>query len=156
MEIKPYMSKTLYFDDLKVGDCWYSHRRTITAATIEQFNTLCGLDHPAFVDEEFMKEGSGFKGRVASGVMMIPFAAAQFTSLHIVDEALVAMVGMDVKIMKPLYAGDTIYTEVEVVQKKELRTPDRGIVFFKYTPINQKGERIAEITEHLMVKRKAG
>jgi acyl dehydratase len=64
-----------------------------------------------------------------------------------------AMLGMDCKMKKPLFAGDTIYVDVEVVDKKETSKLDRGVVHFRYLTKNQREEILAEITEIIMVKR---
>ncbi len=141
----------LYYDDFKVGDKWRSHTKTITEADMVAFNNMVGLVHPAFVDEEFIKTKTYFKKRFASGVMTIPVAAGLLTQLHIFDNSLVAMVGMEASMKKPVIAGDTIYIDVEVVKKKESSSGDRGVISFRYSPINQKGETVADIIESIMV-----
>jgi acyl dehydratase len=145
--------KSYYWEDLEIGGKWNTPTRTITESDIVLFNHVTGLVHRAFVDEEYMKT-TVFGKRFASGVMVIPLAAGLFTQLRLIDETLIAMVGMEIKLTKPLLVGDTIYIEVEVTSKAETSKPDRGIIHFKYTPVNQKGEALGEITEILLIKRK--
>jgi acyl dehydratase len=95
-----------------------------------------------------------FGKRFASGVMVIPLTAGLFTQLRLIDETLIAMVGMEVKLTRPLLVGDTIYIDVETTSKAETGKPDRGIIHFLYTPVNQKGEALGEITEILLIKRR--
>jgi len=144
----------LYYDDFKVGDKWRTHTKTITETDIVTFNNMVGLVHPGFVDEEFIKTNTFFKKRFASGVMTIPIAAGLFTQLHIFDNSLVAMVGMEASMKKPIMAGDTIYLDVEIMNMKETKYPDRGVISFRYSPINQRGEKVADIIEHIMIMRK--
>lgn len=145
--------KTRYYDDLNVGDAWRSNSKTITETDMVTFNSMLGIALPAFVDEEYMKEGAIFGRRFATGVMTIPLAAGLFTQLHLVDESLMAMLGMECRMKNPLFVGDTIYVDVEVVDKKETSKPDRGVVHFRYLTKNQRHEILAEITEIIMVKR---
>lgn len=143
----------LYYDDFEIGDKWRTHGRTITESDMVMFNSLVGLQHPAFMDEEHMKTTTFFKKRFATGVMTIPYAAGLFTQLHIFDNSLIAMVGMEAKMKKPILVGDTMYLNVEIIDKKETKSPERGIISYKYTPVNQKEEEIAEIIEIIMIKR---
>ena len=53
----------------------------------------------------------------------------------------------------PLRAGDTIRTEVLVVDKKESRRPDRGVVTFRDQVFNQRDELIFEIDKITLIKR---
>lgn len=145
--------KSYYFDDLKVGDRWKTPTRTITETDIVLFNHVMGNVNRAFVDEEYMKE-TIFGKRFATGMMTIPIVGGLFTQLRLADETLLAMVGLEAKLTRPLFAGDTIYVEVEVAAKKETSKPDRGIVHFKYIPVNQKGETLGEVTEILLMKRR--
>ena len=145
--------KTRYYDDLNVGDTWRTNTKTVTETDMVIFNSMLGIALPAFVDEEYMTEGTIFGRRFATGVMTIPLAAGLFTQLHLLDDSLMAMLGMECKMKKPLFSGDTIFVDVEVVDKKETSKPDRGIVHFLYLTKNQRQEIIAEITEIIMVKR---
>jgi len=152
MEHKAFESK--YLDDFEIGDRWKTHTKTITECDIITFNNLVGLAAPAFIDEEYIKTKTLFKRRFASGVMTIPVAAALFTQLHIIDDCILAMVGMEAKMLKPLFAGDTIYVAIEVLEKKQVTNPDRGIVSFLYLPINQQGDTLAEIKEMILLRKR--
>ena len=151
MDYKTFETK--YFDDLNIGDRWRTNTKTITESDIVMFNNNLGITLPSFIDEEYIKTRTLFKRRFASGVMTIPLAAGLFTQLHPLDDSLVAMIGMEAKMKKPLFAGDTICVDIEVVDKKETSKSDRGIIHFLYLPKNQKGEILAELTEIIMVRR---
>lgn len=145
---------TEYYEDLEIGERWKTHSKTITELEIVIFNNMMGLLLPAFVDENYIKEKTLFGRRFASGVMTIPFVAGLFSQLHILDDSLLAMLGMEAKMIKPVFAGDTIYVDARVVDKRETSKADRGIVYFLYLARNQDDEILAEITEIVMVRRK--
>lgn len=149
------MDNTKYYEDLNVGDKWVTPRRTVSSAEMISFNNLLWINGPAFVDEEYIEKQTSMKRRFATGVMTIPLAAGLFTQLRLLGDSLIAMVGMEVRDMKkPLFAGDTIYVEVEVVGKNETSKNERGIVKFCYTTKNQHDEIVARITETILIKRK--
>jgi acyl dehydratase len=51
--------------------------------------------------------------------------------------------------------GDTINVEVEVVDKRETKKPDRGIVTYQHRVRNQRGELVLETRVQRMIKRAA-
>jgi acyl dehydratase len=67
-----------------------------------------------------------------------------------------AWLGGEVKVVAPVLAGDTIYVEIEIVDKRETKKPDRGIVTYKHRVLNQRGETVMELKLQRMIKRKSG
>jgi len=65
-----------------------------------------------------------------------------------------AWLGGEVKVVAPVLEGDTIYVEIEIVDKRETKKPDRGIVTYKHRVLNQRGETVMELTLQRMIKRK--
>ena len=55
---------------------------------------------------------------------------------------------------KPVFHGDTLYAETEVVEKRESRSrPDAGIVFFEHRATNQRGEIVARCRRAALMKK---
>jgi acyl dehydratase len=52
--------------------------------------------------------------------------------------------------------GDTIRVELEVVDKRETRKADRGIVTYRHRVLNQRDEVVLELTIQRMIRRKGG
>ena len=52
--------------------------------------------------------------------------------------------------------GDTIRTEVEVLEKKETSNPSQGIVVFRDHVFNQRGEKVFQIDKTVLLLRKSG
>ena len=59
----------------------------------------------------------------------------------------VANLGMDkVRFPKPLFAGDTIHVETEIIALRESKSrPMQGIVTFEHRAFNQKDELVATL-----------
>ncbi|MDQ7029269.1 MAG: MaoC family dehydratase, partial [Ardenticatenia bacterium] len=56
---------------------------------------------------------------------------------------------------RPLFHGDTVYVETEVLEKRPSRSkPDRGIVKLKHVGRNQHGEVIIEVVRTVLFKRR--
>lgn len=50
--------------------------------------------------------------------------------------------------------GDTIHVEVEVVDTRETKKPDRGIVTYQHRVLNQRGELVRESRVPRMIRRR--
>ena len=71
------------------------------------------------------------------------------------EETVVALVGFNnVRFTGPLRAGDTIRVEMEITDKRETKSPDRGIIVHKEICRNQRGEIIAEAEVTHLVRRR--
>jgi acyl dehydratase len=53
-----------------------------------------------------------------------------------------AMLEIDMKVLKPVVAGDTVHAEVEVVEARATSKGNRGIVTTKNDVVNQRGETV--------------
>jgi acyl dehydratase len=65
-----------------------------------------------------------------------------------------AWLGGELRIVAPVLVGDTIRVEVEIVDKRETRKPDRGIVTYRHRILNQRGELVLEARVQRMIRRR--
>lgn len=75
--------------------------------------------------------------------------------LGIFDDTVVALTGLDkVRFKSPLHAGDTIKLEIEIIDKRETKNPEQGIIVHKEYCLNQRGEIVLEAeSTHLMLRK---
>jgi acyl dehydratase len=68
----------------------------------------------------------------------------------------VGNLGFDkVEFPKPVFHGDTIYAETEVVEKRESRSrPQWGIVTFEHRAVNQHGELVMRARRNAMLRKR--
>jgi len=129
-----------YFEDFKVGDV-YEHRpgRTITDADNVWFTLLTMNTHPAHFDYEFAKRTEFGKPIVCS-----PFTVALMVGMSVSDVSQKAVANLgwqDIRLTHPLFPGDTLYAESEVMETRESQSrPEQGIVTVRTTGKNQDGE----------------
>lgn len=140
-----------YFDEMSVGDKITSRGRTITEADVLNFAMLSADWFPLHTDVEYAK-GSMFGERIAHGLLVLSAASglvppqAPYT---------IAFYGMDrVRFINPTRIGDTIHVEAEVIEKEE-RNEQSGIVTYRQTVKNQRGDDVAVgIMKVLMARQK--
>jgi acyl dehydratase len=66
-----------------------------------------------------------------------------------------AWLGGQVRVVAPVLEGDTIFVDVEIVDKRETKKADRGIVTYRHRVLNQREEVVLELTIQRMIRRKA-
>jgi acyl dehydratase len=134
----------VWFDELEVGQVFHhAIRRTLTETDNVMFT--CMTHNPALLhlDEEYMK-GTDFGQRIVNS----GFTLSLMVGISVHETTLgtaVANLGWDeVRFPKPLFHGDTIRVETEVLELRESKSrPDQGIVTFQHRAFNQHGDLVA-------------
>jgi acyl dehydratase len=135
----------LFFDELHVGQVFqHSIRRTITEADNVWFTALTHNPALLHLDEEYCRENTEYGQRIVNSA----FTLGLMVGISVGDTTLgtaIANLGWDeVRFPKPLFHGDTIRVETEVIELRESRSrPNAGIVTFLHRAYNQKGELVA-------------
>ena len=146
----------LFFDDYKIGATYKTLGRTVSETDIVNFVNLGGFTEPLFMDMEYVAKESVFGRRAAPGVMTFALSEGLCMQTGLIHGTGMAWLGGEVKVVAPVLAGDTIYVEIEIVDKRETKKPDRGIVTYKHRVLNQRGETVMEMKLQRMIKRKSG
>lgn len=135
----------LYFDELKVGQIFkHEIRRTITEADNVFFSAL--THNPAYlhIDEEYCKQHTEFGQRIVNSAFTLGLMVGVTVSDTTLGTA-VANLGWDeVRFPKPMFHGDTLHVETEVIELRESKSrPNAGIVTFMHRGYNQRNELVA-------------
>lgn len=139
------------YEDFVVGHI-YEHRpgRTITDADNVWFTLLTMNTHPAHFDYEFAKKTEFGKPLVAS-----PLTVAMMVGMSVSDvsQKAVANLGWDnIRLTHPLFPGDTLYAESEVMEKRESNSrPEQGIVTVKTIGKNQHGDIVCTFSRTMLI-----
>jgi acyl dehydratase len=135
----------LYFDEFTVGQKFrHPITRTITEADNVWFSALTHNPAPLHIDVEYCKT-TEFGRPLVNSCLTLGF----MVGISVGDTTLrttVANLGWDeVRFPKPLFHGDTIRVETEVLELRESRSrPGNGIVVFKHRTFNQHDELVGE------------
>ncbi len=143
------------YEDFKVGDI-YEHRpgRTISETDNTWFTLLTMNTHPMHFDAEYAKSSEFGRCIVCS-----PFTVAVMVGMSVSDVSQKAIANLgwsDIRLTHPLFAGDTLYAESEVLEKRESASrPNAGLVTVKTTGRNQDGKVVCVFTRTMLIA-KAG
>jgi acyl dehydratase len=131
-----------YWDDLTVGESFRTLNRTITEADIVGFIGVTGMVETLFTDLSFGEHGGGLMGgRVAPAALtytMIEGLLCQST----MQTTGLALLEVEKKVLKPVFAGDTVHAEVEVLALRPTSKGNRGIVTTRNDVLNQHGDTV--------------
>ena len=144
------MAGMRYFEDFQAGDKIVTRGRTITEADIVMFSALSGDWHPLHTDVEYARKGP-FKERIAHGFLVLSVASGL---LPLSEIAIIAFYGIDkLRFLAPVKLLDTIHVDFETVEKQE-KDERGGVVTFRQTVRNQRGEEVAVGTMRTMIARR--
>jgi acyl dehydratase len=136
----------LFFDEFEIGQVFrHQMRRTVTEADNVWFSTATCNPAAIHLDEQWCQENSEFGTRIVNSA----FTLGLMIGLSVGDTTLgttVGNLGMDeVRFPKPVFHGDTIRAETEVIEKRQSRSrPTQGVVTFVHKAFNQRNELVAQ------------
>ena len=140
-----------YFEDFEIGHI-YEHRpgRTITQSDNTWFTLLTMNTHPLHFDEEYGKATEFGKTLVNS-----TFTVAVMVGMSVSDVSQKAIANLgwtDIVLPHPLFVGDTLYAESEVLEKRSSESRENcGIVTVKTTGTNQDGVVVASYKRSALI-----
>ena len=143
-----------YYEDFVVGDV-YEHRpgRTISETDNTWFTLLTMNTHPLHFDAEYGKASEFGKCIVAS-----PLTLAILVGMSVTDVSQKAIANMgwkDIRMTAPVFAGDTLYGESEVLEKRESKSrPTAGLVTVRTIGKNQDGKIVCEFERTVLVAKR--
>lgn len=118
----------VYFEDLPVGRKFRTIGRTLTEADLVNFIAVTGMTEVLFSNVEFLKEESDIKQRVVPGAMVYAFAEGLLVHATMQHTGF-AFLHMELNVVDPTFAGDTIHVECEVIEsRRSASRPNRGLV----------------------------
>ena len=128
-----------YYEDFHVGDI-YEHKpgRTITETDNTWFTLLTMNTHPLHFDAHYAKKTEFGRPLVNSALTLSIVAGMSVSDLS--QKAIANLGWENIKLTAPVFAGDTLYAESEVLAKRESKSrPTQGIVSARTTGANSDG-----------------
>jgi acyl dehydratase len=150
-ERAPKVWRGRFYDDFEVGDVFQSRLgRTITETDNVWFTCLTLNTNQVHFNHEFAA-GTEFGRPLVNST----FTLALVTGMSVPDTSENATANLswtDIKLPNPVYVGDTLWSETEIVSKRESRSrPSVGIVGVRCRGINQRREVVIEFQRTFMV-----
>ncbi len=140
-----------FYEDLEIGQRIQHHlRRTVTEMDNVLFSALTMNTQPLHLDEEYAKQ-TQFGQRIVHGVFTMALVVGLSVS-DLTEGTIVANLGYDKVVHpQPVFHGDTISAETEVLEKRESTSkPDRGIVRLRQIGRKQDGTIVVELERTVM------
>ena len=143
-----------YFEDFNIGDI-YEHRpgRTLTETDNTWFTLLTMNTHPMHFDAEYAKHSEFGKCIICS-----PLTVALMVGMSVTDVSQKAIANMgwtDIRMTHPLFAGDTLLSESEVMAKRESKSrPNAGLVTVKTRGFNQDDVLVCDFERTVLIPKR--
>ena len=143
-----------WFEEFEVGQRFVSQGVTFTEASIIDFASR--YDPQRFHVDREAAARTPFGGLVASGFQTLGLSFRKFFELGVIRESGIGAPGIEeLRWTAPVRPGDTLYTEVEVIELRPSRSkPDRGVVRMRYTTRNHRGETVMTLIVPQIVSRR--
>ncbi|MFC7006523.1 MaoC family dehydratase [Halalkalicoccus salilacus] len=140
-----------YFEDFEVGDVYkHPYGRTVTETDNVWFTNLTMNLNPMHFNEAYAAE-TEFGERLVDGTFVI----ALVVGMSVIDVSMnaTANLGYDaIRHHAPVFHGDTIFAESEVLEKRESSSREHvGIVTTELRAYNQEGEKVLSLERTPMV-----
>ncbi len=144
----------LFFEEFSAGQKIISVGRTITESDVVSFAGLTGDYNLIHTDLEYSKT-TPFGQRVAHGLLCLSIGMGLATRTGFIEGTVLAFREIvSWKFVKPVFIGDTIHIELEVLETKEIRRLGGGLIQIKADIKNQHGDVTARgIWEALIASR---
>ena len=145
----------MYFEDFKPRDRFISPGVTVTESMIIDF-ALAYDPQPCHLDCN-AASASHFGGRIASGFQTLALGFRAFLQLGIFSACGMGSPGLDeLRWLRPVRPGDTLRSEVEVVEARPSRSkPDRGILVMAFKIRNQRDEDVLTMRTLQLTRRRS-
>jgi len=144
-----------YYEDFAVGDVYkHPYGRTVTETDNVWFTNLSMNLNPMHFNEAYAAE-TEFGERLVDGTFVIALAVG----MSVIDVSANATANLgydDIRHHEPVFHGDTIFAESEVLEKRESSSRDHvGIVTTGLRAYNQNGDLVLSLERTVMVLKRS-
>ena len=141
-----------YYEDIELGQRYKTPGRTVTETDVVLFAGLSGDQNPIHTDVEFCKS-TPFGRPIAHGLLILSILSGLVERTGIQEGTIVAARRMtDLEFTRVVFPGDTIHGEMEALEKKS--SADSGLVKFRMTGVNQRGEAVLSLVYEVILRRR--
>jgi acyl dehydratase len=138
----PPAQRGMFFEEFAAGQKVITAGRTVTEGDIVSFAGLSGDFNQIHTDAEYSR-GTPFGQRVAHGLCVLSIASGLAVQTGIMEGTIMAFREVNEwKFSLPVYIGDTIHVELEVLETKALPRLGGGAIVLALDVKNHKGESV--------------
>lgn len=138
----PTLPRGMYFEEFEPGQKITTTGRTITESDIVTFAGFSG-DYNQIHTDAVYSQSSPAGQRVAHGLLILSIASGLTVQTGLMEGTVVYFREINEwKFIKPVFIGDTIHVDIEVLETKELRRTGTGLVTIQLDVRNQQAETV--------------
>jgi acyl dehydratase len=144
-----------YYDELELGSKFkHALGRTVTESDNVMFSALTMNTQPLHLNADFAAQ-TEFGRPIVNGIFTLGLVVGMSVA-DLTEGTIVANLSYEkVVYPNPVFHGDTLYVESEVLEKRESRSrPDCGIVRLRHLGRNQHGKVVVEVERMVLFKKK--
>ncbi|MBX3157246.1 MAG: MaoC family dehydratase [Deltaproteobacteria bacterium] len=142
-----------FFEDFGVGQAiLHAIPRTLHGGDIAAYMALTGERHPLASSTELARS-LGFQREVIPDLLVFHIVFGK--SVPDISHNATANLGYaDVRFLRPVYPGDTLVAESEVIGLREASNGEQGVVYVRTRGLNQKGQEVLTFLRWVMVPKR--
>ena len=147
--------RSLYYDDLNVGDTYVSQSRTITEGDVMLFAGLTG-DHVQLHTSRQYAEKSRWGQPIAHGMLTLCISYGLNALTGLFENSVVASLEQNhIKDLAPVFFGDSIHNMTTITAKRVCSSKPQFAILERHTDvINQRDEVVLSYDSVVMIKTK--
>lgn len=147
------VSNGRYFEDFSIGQhLVHAVPRTLHGGDISTYFSLTGDRHPLASSTELARS-LGFTREVIPELLV--FHVVFGKSVPDISHNATANLGYaDVRFLRPVYPGDTLVAETEVIGLREVSSGEAGVVYVRTRGTNQKGQEVLSFVRWVMIPKR--
>lgn len=154
MQDQPPLRRGLFFEEFEIGRTFTTPGRTITEADIVTFAGLSGDYNLIHTDSAYAKT-TAFGQRVAHGLLSLSVVSGLAVRSGFMEGTVLAFREVSKwKFSLPVFIGDTIHAEIEVVGTKNLPRLNGGALELQFRVKNQDDQTVMRGIWNLLVQSK--
>ena len=142
-----------YFEDFGIGQhLVHAVPRTLHGGDISTYISLTGDRHPLAASTELARS-LGFQREVLPDLLVFHIVFGK--SVPDISHNATANLGYaDVRFLRPVYPGDTLVAESEIIGLREVSSGDAGVVYVRTRGTNQKGQEVLSFVRWVMIPKR--
>lgn len=143
-----------YYKEFEIGELIkHTKTKTILESDNNLFSLLTMNHHPVHLDKEYCKEQQ--HGEILVVGTLVFSLVVGITVSDISGKAIANLDYENVNHNAPVFVGDTLRAETEVLDKRESKSKnDRGIVYVETKAYNQNDELVLTFRRHVLILKK--
>jgi acyl dehydratase len=142
------------FEEFEVGQEYWTPGRTVTEADLVAYAAFSGDWNPHHVDATFA-QSTKIGQRLAHGGLVLSVLTGLVVRLRVFESTIVALLEWRWRYSAPTLIGTRLQARVRVIDKRETRNPDHGVVTFDITAFDQDDKEIVASEWRILVLRRA-